>query len=405
MRRGSRWFVALACALFVGSGAALPASASDAPAVIDVCGDAGNGDLVRLSDDTEPIGTPILLVHGFLSTSIDDAGTRHIATSPFARAVVWADGTGAAASDVRSLETRLDALPNTTVYAFDYSRLSSEWIGDSGVTSRLAEAIECLAEESGQDVGIIAHSMGGLAMRAVLADEPEIAASISEVVAVATPNLGSEAADMLDTGATIGRTALARAPLSVSLAVSAFMNECITELDTDARSGCDIPPALRTIVAGASDAGAALRTGSEALADLAPWPDTVDVHAVVGSATVRLRIGDAMPAILSPLATGLRLAGVELPAAIDQTLQLGDGMVLEDSAIDGADSEFVVRCSATADFTGASGLEDSQTLFDRLGASGMIGLVGPCAHDSLFENGAIVGDIVAQFAPRLGRVP
>ncbi|QPE05039.1 hypothetical protein IT882_02675 [Microbacterium schleiferi] len=132
--------------------------------------------LVRLTgSDGDPVRNPVLLVHGWLSTAMpeSEAGPRPVTTStgiansPFSRPVEWSSD-GDPAVDLRSLQQRLSELPDTSVFAFDYSSMAALWVGHTATAPALAGAIECLAQESGDTVDIVAHSMGGLALRYAL---------------------------------------------------------------------------------------------------------------------------------------------------------------------------------------------------------------------------------------------
>jgi pimeloyl-ACP methyl ester carboxylesterase len=389
-----RWFPASLVAVLLWVIGALftatPAYALPTVEVRDTCVETVGDKLVRLSAPGET-GAPVLLVHGWLSTSVDPATAtgRRIATSPFSRQVSWADGDGRPASDTDSLVQRLDALPGTVVYGFDYSAQSSAWVSDSGVTTQLTEAIDCLAENTGARVDVVAHSMGGLALRAALGARPDLVERLGQVITVGTPNLGSDAANLLDGAVATAQTMLTGAPMIANLVLRGFVQECVQELDEDARSGCDIAPWLRTLVANASGGAQALRAGSAEIDALPGWPAPLEVHAIAGSAALQVKIGDLVPPALGVAAAVARSFGIETPVLIKADMLIGDGLVSQPSALAGADTSFVTQCTTPVDVSNVVGLRDTASILTREGA-----FTGACAHDALFENQAVVDDIV-----------
>ena len=124
--------------------------------------------------------TPVLLVHGF-----NDSPTRFTSGSP-------------------SLESAAShALGSSvTLVTFDYSKWSTQWVTFTPIGPQLAQCITWLAHTSDTQGGpgkvvIVAHSMGGLAVRCAVdpacvkgnqAADPSL---IGLVITLGTPNLGS----------------------------------------------------------------------------------------------------------------------------------------------------------------------------------------------------------------------
>jgi len=106
-------------------------------------------------------GAPVLLVHGF------NEGPG-----------MWTE-----------MKKALGQVPGITAVTFDYSAENTGWVDKIGPP--LAHCIAGLADRSGRKVVVVAHSMGGLAIRAAVASSPAIAGQLGLVVTLGTPNLGS----------------------------------------------------------------------------------------------------------------------------------------------------------------------------------------------------------------------
>ncbi len=349
-------------------------------------GDRRSGSLVPLSavDAALPGGDDsaqaVLFVHGWLSTSLPGAADDQpgIAQSPFAHPASAAEEAPVVIDEITdSLQQSLESLPGTTLYAFDYSQTAAEWIGGSDVVDGLAASIRQLALETRAPVDVVAHSMGGLALRHAVAAHPDLVPMIGQVITVGTPTLGSDAAMLLDvislaTGTVIGAGSAGRA-----LIVPALVGLCNRDLEADAMNGCGLPTWLRTSIANTGEAGRALHAGSAELADMPDWPAVLEVHAIAGDG--RLRAGGFV-------------------------VSIGDGLVSRDSAVAEADTAFVVRCEDRV-APGVTGVAAA------LGGDGALSFGGgECAHDGLLRNADVVQnvrDVIAGNAQPLAnaRVP
>jgi triacylglycerol lipase len=373
-RRRSRWrpFVALSTVVMLAATATLaPAAASSAfaPAGSGVAAALGDR-VVRFSQESEQDSRAVLLVHGWLSTVLPASdGQRSYARSPFSRPVQWRDGSGApvARGMTASLQERLEAQPGVAVYAFDYSANSAGWVGSNGSADNLAAAIRSIADSVHGPVDIVTHSMGGLALRYALRDDPGIAALIGEVVTVAAPSQGSDIANVaVDIAAAI-RATMSTVPVLQNLVLPWIGAVCNNQLATDARGGCDLPPIIRTGIAALGPAGTALRAGSADIAGLPDWPAGLHVHAIAGSAVVTM-----------PLPTG-RIAEA----------RLGDGLVAEDSALAGASETTVITCRTDLP-PGTAGI--GMVLSGQVAAPPF---GGACGHDAIFSNLEVVDAVLA----------
>ncbi|WP_091503868.1 triacylglycerol lipase [Microbacterium sp. cf332] len=350
-----------------------PAAASSAfaPAVATGAVTAAAGDrIVRFSDSAEQDSRAVLLVHGWLSTVLPDAeDQRSFARSPFARPVQWRDGSGArvARGMSASLQQRLEAMPGVAVYAFDYSANSAGWVGSNGSADNLAAAIRTIAASVDGPVDIVTHSMGGLALRYALRDDPDVAALIGEVVTVGTPTQGSDIANVAVDIAGVIRATMSTLPVLQNLVLPWIGAVCNNQLASDALAGCELPPIIRTGIAALGPGGTALRAGSTDLADLPDWPPGLHVHAIAGSAVVAM-----------PLTSGKTWEA-----------RLGDGLVAETSAVAGTDDATVITCRTDL----APGLEGIGEVLSGQVAAPPFG--GACGHDAIFSNLEVVDAVLA----------
>jgi pimeloyl-ACP methyl ester carboxylesterase len=169
---------AIATTFVVGAVGAVPLAASAAPQTSVSCADPGTKD-------------PVLLVHGWNS----DASTWRSATGP------------GRPFDLNSSSMSV----STFVYGGSSSvdkALSLQWVTQAGIGRQLALTIKCLAGKSATAGGIgkvllVAHSMGGLAIRCATDERPGgcnsaggspvvgVADDVGLVVTFGTPNTGS----------------------------------------------------------------------------------------------------------------------------------------------------------------------------------------------------------------------
>jgi pimeloyl-ACP methyl ester carboxylesterase len=232
--------------------------------------------------------TPVLLVHGF-----------HEGTD------VWGSMTKAIQA----------AVPEAAVVApFDYP--NTDWVTDPSVGPKLAEVIRCLATDSKDNGGagkviIVAHSMGGLAVRCAV--DPKCAGTdavnqqqIGLVITLGTPNTGSW---------------LATAGNALSSA-DVIACEAILALQTGFNLPC--PDLGGWLLGSNSPAAQAMAIGldgkpSQDLSALQALPSTIPLDAVAGQITVTTSLFDLPP---------FHVNGPQF--------DLGDLVVLPASAQDGA---------------------------------------------------------------------
>jgi pimeloyl-ACP methyl ester carboxylesterase len=212
--------------------------------------------------------TPVLLVHGF-----------HEGTD------VWESMT----------KTIQASLPDVKVVApFDYP--NTEWVNDPNVGPKLASVIRCLATSSKNNGGpgkviIVAHSMGGLAVRCAVdltcaGTDAVNQQQIGLVITLGTPNAGS---------------LLAAAGNGLSTA-NAIACEAIHALQTGFNLPC---PDLSGWLFGAnSPAAQAMAIGldgkpSQDLSALQPLPSKIPLDAIAGQVTVNTTLFDLGPFTVS----------------------------------------------------------------------------------------------------------
>lgn len=90
-------------------------------------------------------------------------------------------------------------MPNVIRLTFDYKNVNSEWVTNKDIGPKLAERIDCLAQNSlaGKGKGkviVVAHSMGGLAARFALSQTVQgrkVADEVGLVITIGTPHDGS----------------------------------------------------------------------------------------------------------------------------------------------------------------------------------------------------------------------
>lgn len=202
-------------------------------------------------DCSSGVGTrqPVLLVHGY-----DSGPDTWSATS---RAYLANGG------------------KTTCVATFDYSSRSTRWVTDQKIGPDLADAIDVLAGESRKAGGpgqvvVVAHSMGGLAMRCALSPScsgvhHDVTEEVAALVTLGTPNTGTF---LKGSGGSIVSDVFGPL-LSAGCSVTNVLLRVLP---------CDEIKAL-----GTSAAAAAFTPGSAQLKALPALPPTVPVMALAGS--------------------------------------------------------------------------------------------------------------------------
>lgn len=268
--------------------------AAPSPAVDQCQGSKYGGSSISLSSSApktlSPNGGvfPVLFVHGFTDTS--DSWTKPAS-------VTWS--ASPPPGGPKSFVQWVSEIPGALPVLFDYRDHSLEWVDHEAVGGGLAQAIGCLAERSGQKVVIVAHSMGGLAVRQALSVAAR-AAQVSLVIPIGSPNLGSFWPNVLtgvardaesvnrwvQTATVLGSPTVDRAAFMAGYRFTlSVIRNCARQIAKAPASGIcgEITP---VVAAMKSHAGEGLAAGSQKLADLPPWPKTgVTVHALASNYT------------------------------------------------------------------------------------------------------------------------
>jgi pimeloyl-ACP methyl ester carboxylesterase len=242
--------------------------------------------------------TPILFVHGLNGSPADFTGR-----SP-------------------SLASTLAATPGVTESFFDYAAASNQWVTDPRIGPALARDIACLADRSKLNGGpgkviVVAHSMGGLALRQAASDTvgtEAVATRIGLAVTIATPNTGSWI-DGLAGGRNTPRPGSADA--TTQRYAQAILNLATTICGSASPATAPGGPltALCGLVAEpASPAAQAMVPGSDQLSALPALPAAIPLYAVAGN--IRLQT-------VTPL----------VHTRVDVPVQVGDLLVRPDSAL------------------------------------------------------------------------
>ncbi len=274
---------------------------------------------------------PVVFIHGILST-----------------AAMW---DGSSASSIAGQAARMRG---ATAWTFDYGPENLDWVTNPAIGPAFAKAISCLAQSSGHQVVIVAHSMGGLATQfAVGQPDPYggmVGDHVAEVITIGTPYKGSlllSALQALRTGARW------RYPVGYLLAGQAITSAC-----AGARSGiCGLLSVLPSPV------GTALELNSTAISDLPPWPAGLRVYDIAGD--IKLFQFVAGP-----------LSG---------SLDLGDVPVLTDSATshETTGKSFEASCG-------------TETLWNLIH-----GNPGPCYHVNLPSNPDVIQTVLTYIRARI----
>lgn len=208
---------------------------------------------------------PVLLVHGF------------------------GEGPGVWSEGAPSMAGAIGAIPGVKVVSFDYKAKNTQWVTNHLIGACLATWITSLAGAAGGPgkVIIVAHSMGGLAVRCAV--DPKCvntdntgtpwpaadAHQIRLVITLGTPNTGSFAVTAGGKLTSAGRIAC---PAILALKISPNLPQ----------QPC--PDVLGELFGGNSPAAQAMEVGpdgkpSKALSALPPLPSTIALDAIAGQIT------------------------------------------------------------------------------------------------------------------------
>ena len=333
-----------------------------------------------LASDTTPTGgpivrrsasggtwVPVIMVHGWTSQDTNTSAR----TGAFSHIIDLSDNPDFVPDISRSLIGELQGVLGAAVFTFDYHPYSARWVDDPHLGPALGKVIDCLYRASGQKVIIVAHSMGGLIARYAATHAGvagnDRASEISTVVTFGTPETGSVAALLAETGVDFG--AVTSAELAV---IRLVLSACGNFATDDIKSGslCDELPA--PIRAFESASGVALRAGSPELAALKPWPHSIDVDALAGNATFEVP----------------RLGWFSLPGST-RPVDVGDMVVTRGSALAGATSTKDATCDYQLDpvrgATDQLGLLFGQIAASQVAQQPLRAFTGACFHTALMR--------------------
>lgn len=331
---------------------------------------------------------PVVMVHGWTSQDTNTPAR----TGAFSHFIDLSDIPGFTPDVGRSLIGQLQGIPGAAVFTFDYHPYSARWVDDPHLGPALGKVVDCLYRASGQKVIIVAHSMGGLIAR-YAATQPGLASSnrageISTVVTLGTPETGSVAALLAETGVDFGA-----ATSDVLATIRLMLAACgkLTSGQIETGTLCDeLPPPVRVFE---SASGVALRYGSAELAALKPWPSSIDVDALAGNATFEL----PDPGWFS------------LPWSTT-SVDVGDLIVTPSSALAGATHTMNATCgyqmNPVRGVTDQLGLAFRQVARSQVAQQPLKAFTGACFHTDLVHGieltngalGAVAGDIRSRFS-------
>jgi hypothetical protein len=240
------------------------------------------------SDDGKPIVpqpdrrgvyVPIVLVPDWAGLGTHD-DTR---TGDFSAPVDMSAAGPPPAAPRASFVGLLQQIPGAAVYTFDYRKSAGKWVDDPGIGPALGDAIDCVTGDLGQKAILVTHGLGGVAARyAVAGNVPghDRGAKVSNVIGYGAPQLGSQLADLLNTG--IGTTASEpRTVLRLLLGACAGL----PPTQFDPKSPCGFLPAEAAALA--AGGGEAYQATSEQQIGLLPYPVGVTLDAFAGDVTVK----------------------------------------------------------------------------------------------------------------------
>jgi pimeloyl-ACP methyl ester carboxylesterase len=331
-RRAARANVAGALIAFLGL-AVVPAVTVQAAPRTDSCA-TNQLRQVTVAGHAQPLtgSVPVVFIHGILST-----------------AAIW-DGSSAG-----SIAGQAARMRGATAWTFDYGPENLDWVTNPAIGPAFATAISCLAQSSGHQVVIVAHSMGGLATQfAVSQPDPYggmVADHVAEVITIGTPYQGSlllSAFQALRTGARWTY------PEQYRVAAEAIVSAC-----AGVKTG---PCGLLNILP--SQVGTALELHSTAIGNLPPWPAGLKVYDIAGDIGLQFVVGQVVGSV-----------------------DVGDWPVLPDSATAhdtaGNGKPFVENC----------GFETMSYWIHLHG--------GPCWHVNLPNNPDVIKTVVTSIRARI----
>jgi pimeloyl-ACP methyl ester carboxylesterase len=343
------------------------------------CGDVKPAPLEIGADGAKPVPTPhpdgrytpILLIHGFISSPATwSSPIRYSTTSDEPHAT-------------NSIIGNLQRLPGGIVFAVDYRRTSTRWFpkpgGGGAAFTHVADCVSAEGRFQGHRMIVVGHSMGGLIARWAVTDAPgaaERAKHVGLAVTIGTPFEGSWIAAI---GTAIADSVAAASVGPTNLAAIRDLTHALTvACEGIGGEPCETFNAMVDFLATAH----AFVPGSPELKALSPWPDGIRVHTLTSSATVT----DVSGLFLSPG-----------PGSVE----LGDVVVGRESATTGAFEDKVEHCQYTMSSLRVAAdralnlihlsLESSQPRF-------VLGLLTACFHihePGLLEHSADVTGIVA----------
>lgn len=195
--------------------------------------------------------TPVVLVHGWNSDNS-----------------VWSQMAA-------MLRTMPGVMPDDS---FSYGPAQTQWVTDPRISTALAERVDCLAgKASGGKVVVIAHSMGGLAIRCAAnvgcSHGPDISNKLGTVITLGTPNEGSFLA-LNKYGAGAGGV------FAKAMSLNCTLYPHVPAIATAAKEICGILKAVP------DPAAKAFAPGSSELAALPKFPSTIPVSGIAGKVSL-----------------------------------------------------------------------------------------------------------------------
>lgn len=195
--------------------------------------------------------------------------------------------------DPQSLFKLADKVDGAAAYAFSYRDAGLSWVTDDRIGPALADTINCLAEESGRQAVVVAHSMGGLATQFALAqDGGKIAKNVAKVVTLGTPFEGSLLLSVSQAAIAGGDTiAAAGGNPGLAIGMEAVLSLCAKWGRDELARGRDNPCGLASVPR--SPVGTALSFKSAKIDELPPWPGDEPLQSQAGTigVDVALTIG------------------------------------------------------------------------------------------------------------------